>query len=426
MFDFANSAYTTVIVTVVYNVIFTQIIVGDGPEYRRGNWLWSLALAGSYLLVVLTAPLLGSIMDYSAAKKRFLFVSCLLTVTATAALYFVMPGDIALGMVLILLSSYGFSVGESFASAFLPELGPAEDLGKISGYAWGLGYFGGLASTAIVIFGLGDQTPGNFANLRYAGPITGAFFFIAAIPTFLLLKERAVRRKLPKGETHIGVGLKRLMRTFRELGGFRDLMLFLLATFFAMAGLAIIVAFAFLYGDQVIGWDTNTQMAMFVVTQFTAAGGAVGFGMLQDRLGAIRTFNLTLVLWILTILAIYGCEAITSGLNGLIGTQWQAQHVFLAVGCLAGSSLGATQSASRAIVGLLSPSSKSGEFFGFWGVAGKLAACVGLLGLGALQALVGLRTAILLCSAFFALSLFTTLFVNERRGRERAVAYSAE
>ncbi len=136
MFDFANSSYTTVIITVVFCIIFPRLIVGDGPEFRLGNLLWSTALSISYLMVLLSAPFLGAVMDYAGSKKKFLFASCLLTVLATAALYFVRPGDVILGMLLIVLSNVGFSYSESFVSSFLPGLGPPRDLGKISGYAW--------------------------------------------------------------------------------------------------------------------------------------------------------------------------------------------------------------------------------------------------------------------------------------------------
>ncbi|HOG30474.1 MAG TPA: MFS transporter, partial [Vicinamibacterales bacterium] len=183
MFDFANSSYTTVIVTVVFSVVFPRLVVGDGPEYRYGNLLWSVALSVSYALVVLTAPLLGAIMDFRAAKKRFLFGSYALTVVATAMLYFVTPGRAPLGVALVVLSNYGFSVGESFTSSFLPELGPVDELGKISGYAWGLGYIGGVVCTALVIGIVGDQTAANFERVRLVGPVTALFFLVAAIPT---------------------------------------------------------------------------------------------------------------------------------------------------------------------------------------------------------------------------------------------------
>jgi len=236
MFDFANSSYTTVIITVVFCIIFPRIVVGDGPEYRLGNLLWSTSLSISYLVVLLSAPVLGAIMDYTGSKKKFLFGSYLLTVIATAALFFVGPGSIALGMFLVVLSNIGFSYSESFVSSFLPDLGPPEDLGKISGYAWSLGYFGGLISTAIVIFGLnaGVYTLENFSNLRLVGPVTGLFFLLAAIPTFLWVKERTVHRPLSVNESYFAIGINRIKKTFLDVRDYEDLVILLASFFFRL------------------------------------------------------------------------------------------------------------------------------------------------------------------------------------------------
>ncbi|MCX6543874.1 MAG: MFS transporter [Acidobacteria bacterium] len=426
MFDFANSSYTTVIVTVVFSVIFPRLVVGDGPDFKLGNLLWSVALSVSYGLVVLTAPVLGAIMDFRAAKKRFLFYSYALTVVATAFLYFVSPGHIVLAMVLVIVSNYGFAVGESFTSSFLPDLGPTEELGKISGYAWGLGYVGGIACTALVLGVVGDQTLENFDRVRLVGPITAVFFLAAAIPTFMFLRERGTAKVLPPGETLLGMGFRRLVETARALGGFRDLLVFFVAFFFAMAGLSIVIAFAFIYGDQVIHWSPRSQMLMFVITNLTASVGAVGFGFLQKRWGNLRTFNLTLGIWVAAILGIWGTPQISAWLNGALGTAWRVEHVFLFMGAMAGLCLGATQSASRTVVAVFSPESKAAEFFGFWGLFGKLAAIFGLLSLGVLQVRLGLRSAILLCSLFFLVALFLTLLVREQRGRAAAAAYVAK
>jgi UMF1 family MFS transporter len=426
MFDFANSSYTTVIVTVVFSVIFPRLVVADGPDYRLGNLLWSVALSVSYGLVVLTAPVLGAIMDFCAAKKRFLFGSYVLTVVATAFLYFVSPGHLLLAMVLVIVSNYGFAVGESFTSSFLPDLGPTEELGKISGFAWGLGYVGGIACTALVLGVVGDQTLENFERVRLVGPITAIFFLVAAIPTFMFLRERGTPKELPPGETLLGMGFRRLLETGRALGGFRDLLVFFVAFFFAMAGLSIVIAFAFIYGDQVIHWSPRSQMLMFVITNLTASVGAVGFGFLQKRWGNLRTFNLTLGIWVAAILGIWGTPQISAWLNGALGTAWRAEHVFLFMGAMAGLCLGATQSASRTLVAVFSPESKAAEFFGFWGLFGKLAAIFGLLSLGVLQVRLGLRSAILLCSLFFLVALFLTLLVREPRGRAAAAAYVAK
>ena len=425
MFDFANSSYTTVIVTVVFSVVFTRLVVGDGPDYRLGNLWWSVALSVSYGLVVLTAPVLGAITDFRACKKRFLFGSYVLTVAATAMLYFVSPGHLVLGVVLVIVSNYGFAAGESFTSSFLPDLGPAEELGKISGFAWGLGYVGGISCTALVLAVVGPQTLENYDRVRLVGPITAAFFLIAAIPTLMFLRERGTAKVLPPGESLVGMGIGRLLETGRSLRSFRDLLVFFAAFFFAMAGLSIVISFAFIYGDQVIRWSPTSQMLMFVITNLTATVGAIGFGFLQQRWGNHRTFNLTLGIWMVAIVGIWGTPGITVWLNSQLGTAWSAEHVFLVMGSLAGLCLGATQSASRTIVAVFSPASKSAEFFGFWGLFGKLAAIFGLLSLGFLQVSLGLRSAILLCSLFFLVALVLMVFVREQRGRDAAVAYMA-
>jgi UMF1 family MFS transporter len=428
MFDFANSSYTTVIITVVFCIIFPKIIVGDGPEYRMGNLLWSVALSISYLIVLLSVPLFGAIMDYSASKKKFLFGSYLLTVIATMALYFVDPGDIILGMLLIILSNIGFSYSESFVSSFLPGLGPPEDLGKISGYAWGLGYFGGLISTAIVMFGLGanEYTLENFHNLRLVGPVTGLFFLIAAIPTFLWVKERNISRPLPEKESYITIGLKRLQKTFGDIRDYEDLMFLLASFFFVYAGLSIVIAFTFIYGDQIVKWSSTTQILMFVITQFTAAAGALFFGVIQDKWRAKQTFILTLLLWLVAVILIYGVNHITAFVNGLMGSSIKEEHVFLVIGSIAGLGLGSTQSACRAMVGLFSPDTKAGEFFGLWSFVGRLSSIIGLMGLGLLQTLFGLHKAILVCSVFFFTALIIVLFVNEERGKMVAREHAGE
>ena len=425
MFDFANSSYTLLITTVVFGDLFTRVIVGDAPDYRLGNLLWSLSLAASYLLVVICSPLAGAILVYRASKKRFLFASYLLTVVATAALYWVTPGQAALGMVLILVSNFGFAIGEAFIASFLPDLGPPEDLGKISGFGWALGYIGGMAAALVVVFVLGEVSAENFARIRWVGPWTAAFFLLAAIPTFLWLRERGQPRQLPAGSGYLGLAITRVGQTLGHLRDHRDLAVLLVSVFFAMSGISIIITYAFIYGAQVIHWDEQVRTLMFVLVQITGAVGAFGFGLLQDRLGAAATYRLTLALWLLAILLIHLTPEIAHLAQAVLGLQWQAQYVFLAVGCVAGLSLGASQSTSRALVGLFSPRSRAAEMFGFWGLAMKLAGVFGLLAIGALQAVLGLQTAILFCLALFAAALLVARQVDATRGRAVAAAHDA-
>ncbi|HSW40792.1 MAG TPA: MFS transporter [Acidobacteriota bacterium] len=417
MFDFAGQAYTLLIITVVFGDLFTRVIVGDGPNYRLGNFLWSLSLSISYLMVVVCSPVAGAIMDYRAGKKRFLFISYLLTVFATTALYFVAPGYALLGVALLILSNFGYSIGEAFIASFLPDLGPPEDLGKISGFGWALGYVGGMVSAVFVLLILGEVSAENFNRIRWVGPWAAVFFLLAAIPTFLLVRERGVPRALPPGVGYLAMGVRRVWTTISNMARYRDLATLLVSTFFAMNGIYIIVTYAFIYGAQVIKWDEHVRTLMFIIVQITAAAGAFSFGFLQDRIGSMRTYRITLVLWMTAIALIYLTPVISSSANRWFGLEWEAQHVFLVVGCVAGASLGSCQSATRTLVGLLSPLSRSAEFFGFWGLAMKLAGVTGVLAIGSLQALFGLHKAVLFCIALFALALWVSRRVDETRGR---------
>lgn len=418
MFDFANQGYTLLIITVIYGDLFTRVIVADAHnDYRLGNLLWSLALSGSYFLVVLTGPLLGAIIDFSATRKGFLFASYLVTVVTTALLYFVAPGYVLLGVLLLVVSNYAYSIGESFIASFLTDLGEPKDLGKISGFGWALGYVGGLVATAVALLLLGEVSLENFERIRWVGPFAGVFFLVAAIPTFVWLKERGRSRRLPRSRDYLTLGFRRVRRTCRALTKYRDLAILFASIFFAMCGIYIIIAFTFIYGAQVIRWDESVRALMFVVVQITATLGALGFGYIQDRIGAKVTYAVTLVLWIITIILIYLTPDLATWARNLFGWNWQAQYVFLVVGCVAGTCLGSTQSAGRAMVGLFTPRDKAAEMFGFWGLFSKAAAIVGLIGIGLLQLIFGLHTSILFCVLLFGAALLVGLAVNEERGR---------
>jgi MFS transporter, UMF1 family len=423
MFDFANSSYTTVIVTVIYCNIFTKLIVPSDPgtdnPYSMGNLLWSIAQAVGYLLVVLSAPIIGAITDFSPTKKKALILTSLMCIVPTALLYFVEPGMVALAMILIILSFFSFTSTENIVSSFLPFLGDKNDLGKISGYAWGIGYFGGLGSVALVQT-LGNIEITNYENLKWVGPYTAIFFFIAAIPTFIFLKEPQVKSVLPQGVTYIKHATFVVIRTLKDASKFKDLMIYLFSLFFAMASHGIVIGFAFIYGEQEIGLSPSQVAFMFIFLQISAALGAFAFGVIQDTHGAKKTFNLTLYLWIFTCTLIYFVKDLSVFVIDNLGMNWTPQWIFIVIAILAGLGIGSTQSASRAIVGLFSPATKTGEFYGLWGLSGKVAAAVGLLALGGLQTIFTLRNSFLVVALFYFLSLVVNFFVDEKRGIEQA------
>jgi len=406
MFDFANSSYTTIVVTVAYSVYFTQLVAPQGGS----DFLWSIGVTLSNAIVVLLSPFVGAVADDSGRKKLFLFLSYVACVVGTAALWFVLPGMAVLGLTLFVVSNVAFSFGENFAAAFLPEISTPENIGRISGFGWGLGYFGGLGCLfAIYPFIKGDFVAANLDQLRLAWPVTALFFLVAGTVTFALLRERAPRgpRRTPRGYARVGYG--RLVDTVRALGHFSQLARFLVVFFVFTCGLAAVVYFSAIYARQTLGFSAAELIFLFMVVQISSALGAVAFGYLQDRLGATLTIQITLVLWIAVCVVAFLTESKTT---------------FLVVSLCAGLGIGSLQSASRALVGLFSPLEKSGEFFGFWGLAGKSAFAFGPLVFGALSSLTGSqRLAILSTAIFFLAGLVGLYWVDEARGRAAAAEW---
>ncbi|HMB54678.1 MAG TPA: MFS transporter [Thermoanaerobaculia bacterium] len=406
MFDFANSSYTTIVITVAYSVYFTQLVAPEGSS----DFLWSIGVTLSNAIVVLLSPFVGAVADDSGRKKLFLFISYLACVTGTAALWFVMPGMVVLGITLFVISNVAFSFGENFAAAFLPEISTPENIGRISGFGWGLGYFGGLGCLiAIYPFIRGDFVAANLDQLRLAWPVTALFFLLAGTVTFALLRERAPRGPKRTLTGYARVGYTRLLATLRSLGHFSQLARFLVVFFVFTCGLAAVVYFSAIYARQTLGFTAAELITLFMIVQISSAGGALGFGWLQDRLGATRTIQITLVLWIGVCVVAYLTESKTT---------------FFVVSLCAGLGIGSLQSASRALVGLFSPLEKSGEFFGFWGLAGKSAFAVGPLVFGLLSSLTGSqRLAILSTGIFFVVGLVGLAWVDEAKGRAAAAAW---
>ena len=231
-YDFANSSFTTVIVTAVYVLYFRNVVVPNGAE--RGDFLWGLAISISMLLVAVSSPILGSVADFSGAKKKFMVAYAATCITFTAALYFVGPGQVFLGIVLFVVANIGFAGGNVFYNAFLPEIADNENMGRISGMGWAVGYVGGMLCLLLVMpFAekLGDGAAGaDFARLSF--PVTALFFLIAAIPTFVLLKERGQAKPLAEGKGYLRMGFEQFVSTLKHVRRFKELAKFLLIFLF--------------------------------------------------------------------------------------------------------------------------------------------------------------------------------------------------
>lgn len=406
MYDFANSGYTTVVITAVFSAYFVAEVAGNAPW---ATFAWTAALAASYALIMLTAPVIGAYADARAAKKRLLGVTTFGCIVFTAGLALVGQGDVVIGIALIILSNFFFGSGENLIAAFLPELAEGRAMGRISGWGWSLGYIGGLIVLGIcLVYVTHAQAQGAPATtfVPVTMLITAVIFALASLPTFLFLRERAQ----PQAAAHIPVRMafERLGETLREAHRYRDLQRFLWCLVFYQAGIQTVIALAAIYAQQAMGFTTRDTLLLILVVNVTAAVGAFGFGYIQDRFGHVRTIVAILLGWILTVLL-----------------AWRAEDaaLFWVAANMVGLCLGSSQSAGRALVGYLSPPGRQAEFFGLWGLAVKFSSILGPLTYGAVTWISGgdHRLAILITGAYFVIGIAIIAGVDVARGRRAAV-----
>ena len=403
MFDFANSGYTTVVITAVFSAYFVAVVAGNAPW---ATFAWTLALSLSYALVMLTAPLFGAHADAQARKKKLLWFTTLGCVGFTALLYFAAPGALVLAIAALVISNYFFGTGENLIAAFLPELARPRALGRVSGWGWSLGYVGGLVSLgASLAYITHAQAAGQEASnfVPVAMLITAAIFMLASLPTLLMLRERApAQPDRPARSAWLQVRY-----TLGHLKQLPDLKRFLLCTVLYQAGIQAVITLAAIYASQVFHFTTQQTILLVLVVNITAALGAFVFGHVQDRIGHVRAIALTLAGWIVMILL-----------------AWAApdERMFWVAANLAGLCMGASQSAGRAMVGLLAPPAQQAEFFGLWGLAVKLASILGPLTYGAASWMTAgdHRQALLITGSYFIAGLWLLRGVQAPRGHRAA------
>ena len=408
MFDFANSGYTTVVITTIFNAYFVSMVARNQDW---GTFAWTATLAVSYILIIITAPIIGIYADAYAAKKRLLFFTSIGCIFFTLLLSFVGPGDLWLAIFLVILANFFFGTGENLIAAFLPEIAKSNSLGKISGLGWSLGYIGGIVSLGCSFaYVLWAQEQGHQSEqfIPVTLLITASLFAISCIPTFLYLKERARPQSLLHGHNVVKEVLSRLSNTIKQLRNFRDLTRFLTCLIFYQAGIQTIVVIAAIYAQQVMGFNHNDTILLVVIVNVTAAVGAFVFGIIQDKLGHIPTIALTLIGWIIMVLLAWGA---------------QDHAMFWLAANIAGLCLGASQSAGRALVAYFSPLLRRAEFFGLWGLAVKLSSIIGPITYGLISWVShgDHRLAMLITGSYFIIGLFILMGINVKRGRQAAL-----
>jgi UMF1 family MFS transporter len=409
MYDFANSGYTTVVITAVFAAYF---VGGIAQKAQWATFAWTLALSISYAIVMLTMPSIGAYADLRGAKKRILAIVTLGCVLATAALAFARPGEVVFAMLLIIVSNVFYSYGESLTAAFLPELARADSLGKVSGWGWSFGYFGGMLTLGTCLgYVIWSQAHGIPAStfVPVTMLITAVVYGLASTVTFRLLQERAAPHPDALREGGVAASLHQLRKTFSEARRYRDFMWLMACAVFYQGGVAVAISLAAIYAESVIGFQQQETMVLIFVLNLAAAGGAFAWGYLQDRIGHKLALGSTLVGWI--------AVCIIAALSQTKGQFWWAATI-------AGLCMGSSQSAGRALAGMFAPPRQLAEFYGLWTFAIRLSSIIGPLTYGAITWVTGgnQRLAIVSTAVMFVIGLVLLLKVDVQRGRDAAIA----
>jgi MFS transporter, UMF1 family len=411
MYDFANSGYTTVVLTAVFNAYFVGVVAGDAPW---ATLAWTMSLAVSSAIVMVTMPAIGAFGDLRAAKKKLLALSTVVCVLATLGLAFAGRGNVAWAVAAVIVSNTFYSYGESLTAAFLPELARREALGRVSGWGWSFGYFGGMLSLGLSLgYVLHAQAQGLPATefVPVTMLITAGVYGIASLATFALLRERAVPQRRAAGEAGeaggLGASFARLRATWGEARRYRSFSWFLACGACYQAGIAVVIALAAVYAEQELGFKQAQTMMLVFLVNIASAAGAFAFGYWQDAIGHRRALAFTLVGWIvMTALAVAATGP---------GLFWVAAVI-------AGLCMGSSQSAGRAMVAVFTPPDRLAEFFGLWTLATRLAAIVGPLTYGIVTALTAgnHRLAFVCTGLFFVFGLLLLRKVDVADGARAA------
>jgi MFS transporter, UMF1 family len=403
-YDWANSAYTTLIVTFIYSAFFTQGIAEDGIT---GTVQWANAIIITAITVALLSPFLGAVADQGGHRKLFLVASTVITIASTALLYIPTEGQVVFALTIFVISNIAFEMCNVFYNSYLPELTEREWLGRVSGYGWALGYAGGFVAMGIALAGFvadepwfGLSTEGA-QNVRATTLLVAAWFGLFSIPMFLWVRDPPGPTRRPIGEVLRGAG-RQLADTVREVRRYGQIVRLLLARMFYNDGLVTIFAFGSIYATETFGFSLQEVILWGLALNVSAGLGAFAMGFLDDRIGGKKTIGLS-------ILGL-SAGAIWASMAGSKASLWAA-------GIVIGAFVGPNQSASRSLLGRFVPHSKETEFFGFFAFSGKAIAFMGPWVLARMVTVTGnQRWGVASVLAFFLIGGLLLLSVNEEKG----------
>jgi UMF1 family MFS transporter len=357
LYDFGNSAYAAIVLLAVYSTYFKNVVVG-GAE---GTRLWGISVGIAAILVAIMSPVFGTIADFTKSKKKLLLIFTLISVVFTALLFFAGEGDVFTGMLFFILAEIGYRGAQVFYDSLLSDVSTPESIGVVSGNGWAFGMIGGIAALVLVLIPI--QLIGN-QMIPYAFLITALIFLIAAIPTFLWVKERSEPEQIPEGKNVTLIAFEKLAHTFRSVKQHKEFIKYAVSFLVYNDGIMMLMDFAAIIGATLFGMKQTELIVFVILIHLSGAFGALLFGKIADKKSSKESILMALTILIVSL----------TGLFFIKDLVW-----FFVIGFFAGFSLSGVQAVSRSMVTQLAPVSQTAEFHGFLSVAGRTSTFVGPL-----------------------------------------------
>ena len=401
LYDFANNSFSVMIVTFVYPVYFKSVVcAGLG---NLGDLLWGLNGSLSLLVVAFLSPVLGAVADLSGRKKGLLVASGLLCIFLTAQLAWVGSGMVFWGMAIFIAANIVYQTGQVFYNAFLPDLASPQEVGRLSGYGWASAYVGGIA---VLLLAMPLLQNGSAEKTRWVFLLTALFYLCFSLPAFFFLPSAAAAASGLGWRAFFSAGVQQVKTTLSRLDRYRELSRFLLAYFVYMEGVSTIVYYTSIYAQDTLGFTMAELVYLYLALQSIGVAGAVGFGLVSDRIGPRTTLIVILILWSLV------------GLGAALTTS---KTVFWLVASAGALCLASVQAVSRSMIALMIEPDQQAEIFGFYGISGKLSSAFGPLLFGLISLASGSqRAAMLAVGVLFLAGLVLLLRVAEPKARREA------
>ena len=395
-FDFANSSYTLLILTLVFPIYFKEVIAGN----LYGDFYWGLIGSIAILAGGLTAPIIGAIADYDTKRKSKFITFSLVAIFGTASLYFAGPNELLLASILFIITQYFFQLTFSLYDAFLPHVSTQKTAGTISGLGYGLGYVGGLIAMLLLRPFYAKGYAGELDSLyRLTFPLTALFFLIFSVPFFIFVKERVIKKSESILEL-AKIGFRNTFNTLRSVKKHKNIFLFLLALYFLDDGLITLFAFISIYAINTLAFSIAEVSLIYAFIQLIAFPSAILLGKLSDKQGSKKILLTSIAIWALII---------------IILTAANSKIWFYLAALLTSLVIGASQAIPRAWLSKLVPKNKRCEFFGFNGFASRISAILGPVIFGSISSFTGnQRLAMLSLLPFFIISLIIFSKIKEK------------